>query len=138
MPNLFIKLFYLSKRKKLYNRHSYSTKYLELHFVRDTGEDWRQNSVTNVTNFTFPIVNFLLISRTNHVVPTLTACTLLKSFHDGDILDRAVVLAQKLLKQDRVTRRLNSTSQKFYCRYHDDDGLYGISVFQMTDIFPVE
>jgi predicted O-linked N-acetylglucosamine transferase (SPINDLY family) len=89
-------------------------------------------------NFTFSIVNFPFISNNIPASPVYGAyiSQLIRYSRAcaqySDLLDRAQLLTQKLLKQCYVAPSLESFLQIFYGRHHNLVDRYEISISQMT------
>ena len=76
-------------------------------------------------DFTFPIVNFPLISSNIPAAPVygvsisqlVRCCKICAQY--SNFKDRAQLATQKLLKQGNVATRLKSSIQKFHIRHHE-------------------
>jgi hypothetical protein len=102
-----------------------------------TEEDWKQN-YEQTWWLHFLIVNFPFISSNIPASPAngvyiLQLVRYSRAYAQySDFLDRAQLLTQKLLKQDYVAPRLESSLKQFYGRHQDLVDNYEIFISQMT------
>ena len=113
--------------------------YIDLHIQIDKGGRLNTKLYDKCDDFTFPIVNFPLISSNIPASPVY-GVYISQLIHYSracaqyiDFLYRAQLLTQKLLQQGHIAPRLMSSLQKFYNRHHHNlVDRYEILISQMT------
>ena len=93
----------------------FNDSYLDLHLAIDNEGRLKTKLCNNRDDWTLSIVNFPFISNTIPASPAygVYISQLIRYSRDCDILDRAQLLMQKLLKQGYVTPRLKSSHTNF-------------------------
>ena len=115
--------------------------YLDVDLQIDTRRRLNTKLYDKRADFDFPIVNFPFLSANIPEAPAygVYISQLIRYSRACDIyldfIDRARLLAQKLLNQGYVASKLQSFFLKFYGRHHDLVDRYDKTVSKMKDLF---